>query len=529
MRFRGFIDRVDDTGPGSAAGHRLQDGGTSRYTGLSPRTHTSAAPTCSSPCTAPPPSSSSIVLDVEAGYWFVTDKGKLRPHRLPAHPGGAGRGGRGDGGDRRRHQGRYLPGRPPVDPAYLWVDCWYCAPDGLSTAEARRDWERKRFDPLLSRLSGARRTGGCRWHPPDAAVREAVRDRLDETMFVEAGAGSGKTTCLVERFVALVESGVEADRIAAITFTEKAAGELADRIRNELQKRSATSARCRAALPALDRAAICTLHAFAQRLLNEHPIEAGLPPAGDRPRRDRLPAGVRAAVGGFRRPDHRRPAAGTAAAVAAGGRGPRRPPAPGGACSSATTGTWSRSGPARPDPEVPPLDLDTLLGEIDAVVAMGGQCRDGADRLLGRLDEFADWASDLRAAVDDDSRLERLSRAPSFAVSRTGRAGNWPDINRVRDRVKAPGAGPGRDTRSGPAGVPRAHRRRTGPLHGRPRPRSAGGRASWSSTTCWCWPGPCCATPCTGWRCGRRPPTVINGSCSTSSRTPIPSRSSWRC
>jgi hypothetical protein len=43
-----------------------------------------------------------------------------------------------------------FPGRPPVDPAYLWVDCWYCAPDGLSTAEARRDWERKRLDPRLS-------------------------------------------------------------------------------------------------------------------------------------------------------------------------------------------------------------------------------------------------------------------------------------------------------------------------------------------------------------------------------------------
>src|SRR6516162_5217275 len=63
----------------------------------------------------------------------------------------------------------------------------------------------------------------CLMTTPDAAARAAIRDRLDETLFVEAGAGSGKTASLVERFVALVEDGVEAHRIAAITFTEKAA------------------------------------------------------------------------------------------------------------------------------------------------------------------------------------------------------------------------------------------------------------------------------------------------------------------
>ena len=112
----------------------------------------------------------------------------------------------------------------------------------------------------------------------DDAARAAVVEDLDSTLFLEAGAGSGKTSCLVARFVALVESGVAADHIAAITFTEKAAAELVDRIRSELQQRAQGNPRCREGLRVLDSAAIGTLHSFAQRILSEHPIEAGLPP-----------------------------------------------------------------------------------------------------------------------------------------------------------------------------------------------------------------------------------------------------------
>ncbi|WP_082967870.1 UvrD-helicase domain-containing protein [Mycolicibacterium monacense] len=112
----------------------------------------------------------------------------------------------------------------------------------------------------------------------DLAAREAVVNDLDTTIFLEAGAGSGKTSCLVNRFVALVESGVPADHIAAITFTEKAAAELVVRIRAELRRRASKDEACRDALPVLDGAAIGTLHSFAQRILTEHAIEAGLPP-----------------------------------------------------------------------------------------------------------------------------------------------------------------------------------------------------------------------------------------------------------
>ena len=118
----------------------------------------------------------------------------------------------------------------------------------------------------------------------DLATRNAIVGSLDETLFVEAGAGSGKTKALVDRIVALVvDRAVPMREIAAVTFTEKAAAELRDRIRRALEPRArdadpVTATRATLALEELDAAAVSTLHAFAQRILAEHPVEAGLPP-----------------------------------------------------------------------------------------------------------------------------------------------------------------------------------------------------------------------------------------------------------
>src|SRR5262249_17731592 len=140
--------------------------------------------------------------------------------------------------------------------------------------------------------------GGSMSAHPDALATERIRTALDETLFVEAGAGSGKTRALVDRVLALVTvAGEPLSAIAAITFTEKAAAELRDRIRSQLEARLRPAAdeadqagraarvdddptvlRCRVALDDLDSAAIGTLHSFAQRILSEHPVEAGLPP-----------------------------------------------------------------------------------------------------------------------------------------------------------------------------------------------------------------------------------------------------------
>ena len=73
--------------------------------------------------------------------------------------------------------------------------------------------------------------------PPDQDARTTIAERLDQTLFVEAGAGSGKSTALVGRVLELVATGtVRLAEVAAITFTEKAAAELRDRIRQQLEQ-----------------------------------------------------------------------------------------------------------------------------------------------------------------------------------------------------------------------------------------------------------------------------------------------------
>ena len=111
----------------------------------------------------------------------------------------------------------------------------------------------------------------------DADARTRITEDTATTLFVEAGAGSGKTHSLVQRICRLVlVDGIELDRIAAITFTEKAAAELRERVRVELAGHSTPEAEI--ALQQLDTAAIGTLHGFAARLIGEHPLEAKVPP-----------------------------------------------------------------------------------------------------------------------------------------------------------------------------------------------------------------------------------------------------------
>ncbi|MBP1154503.1 MULTISPECIES: UvrD-helicase domain-containing protein [unclassified Paenibacillus] len=121
--------------------------------------------------------------------------------------------------------------------------------------------------------------------PSDIEARKRISEDLETTFVVEAGAGSGKTTSLVGRMVSLIRTGTaRVDQLAAITFTNKAADELKERFRLDLERSLQVAGdqektRLSAALECLDQGFIGTIHAFCGMLLRERPVEAGVDPA----------------------------------------------------------------------------------------------------------------------------------------------------------------------------------------------------------------------------------------------------------
>jgi ATP-dependent exoDNAse (exonuclease V) beta subunit len=120
----------------------------------------------------------------------------------------------------------------------------------------------------------------------DQNARDAIANDLDSTFVVEAAAGTGKTTELVRRIVRVLATGkAGVGELAAVTFTEKSAGELKLRLRQELERRTSDSSleaasrsRLDAALMNLEEAHVSTIHGFCADLLRERPVEAGVDP-----------------------------------------------------------------------------------------------------------------------------------------------------------------------------------------------------------------------------------------------------------
>jgi len=107
---------------------------------------------------------------------------------------------------------------------------------------------------------------------PNVEQQRAIEER--GVVFVSAGAGTGKTRVIVERFCkAVCERGLDVDSLLVITYTERAAGELRGRIRRRLHELGRHDLERK-----LDGAWISTIHGFCRRLLKAHPFAAGIDP-----------------------------------------------------------------------------------------------------------------------------------------------------------------------------------------------------------------------------------------------------------
>lgn len=266
--------------------------------------------------------------------------------------------------------------------------------------------------------------------PVDQAIRDRIVTETDRTLFVEAGAGSGKTTLLVDRIVALVEDANAPMRnIAAVTFTEKAAAELRDRLRDGLGAKELDDA-----LDELDGAAIGTLHSFARRILVEHPIEAGLPPLvevlddiASRVVADRRwnelqtelledPATaplLRLAFGAGIKLDHLRTLA------------------------HDLDDNWDLVDQRLrdlPPPATPTIDATPLLHTARELVARLSECRDLTDGLADQLRKLEAWLVACDGA-DDAHLLEHLGGAPGPGTA--GKGANWNGGTVTTKEIKA--------------------------------------------------------------------------------------------
>ena len=131
--------------------------------------------------------------------------------------------------------------------------------------------------PLFTQAKGAEGQG-----PPDQDQRDLIIRELDKNVLVEAAAGTGKTTSMVARMIHLLKEGkCTIDKLAAVTFTRKAAAELRARFQVELEKaaREADGVihdRLATALAHVERCYLGTIHSFCARLLRERPVEAGI-------------------------------------------------------------------------------------------------------------------------------------------------------------------------------------------------------------------------------------------------------------
>lgn len=273
---------------------------------------------------------------------------------------------------------------------------------------------------------------------PDHEARRRITQCTDETLFVAAGAGAGKTTALVDRILTLVlRDGVRIDAIAAVTFTDRAAEDLRAKVRVKLESQvlgtdADRARRAETALAGLDLAAIGTLHAFAQRILAQHAIEAGIPPAVEVG--DQMSSAIAAQQrwGRLRAEMLQDPDAWTLYEAALDlGLSEKHLRALVGrleADADLIPERILRDAPRTPLPELPLLA--PLVGGVREIAAQLPECRDGGDPLAERIRALQEWADACPPRPEDGSTalgpvLTWLGNRPSTAVGNKGSKARW--------------------------------------------------------------------------------------------------------
>ncbi len=277
----------------------------------------------------------------------------------------------------------------------------------------------------------------------DQAARDRIERSLDETLFVEAGAGTGKTHQLVQRIVNLIASGaVQASQIAAITFTEKAAAELYDRVLEELDQQRAAGGQPELfaeAVEQLDHAAIETLHAFAGRILRLNPIAAGLPPGFQIA--DESEASLRFTERWAEALDEMLGDAQLAEPLLtvfdAGAQLADLEE-----LARALHEDWDRA--ERPEAEMDPgapAAIAPFIAELRSVIGQRHRCLDESDKLYQRLRNLEPFLEQLQAYRDEPGVLAQLllySAATSLKATRIGRPAAWPpgEMGAIREALR---------------------------------------------------------------------------------------------
>ena len=227
------------------------------------------------------------------------------------------------------------------------------------------------------------------------------------------------------------DQAVPLRHVAAVTFTEKAGAELRDRLRVAFESElgaaepgSERAVRATEALDDLDAAAIGTLHSFAERILGEHPIEAGLPPLIEV--RDEVASGVafddRWTVLRTALLDDPELAPALLLAMGAGmGLEDLR------SMARAFTENWDLLQPRvldTPAPDLPAMEVEGLITEARRLAGLRDHCTDDEDKFLAKLDSLAEWAVQLETAADDPARIAFLAGAAALKWG-YGQQPNW--------------------------------------------------------------------------------------------------------